>query len=577
MLRSKTKVLARAGTALAAAAMVAPLISVAAGSGSAGAQTTNYPRSETLYTSGTAYSPPNNFNPNDLGSLYTGTVGLLYEPLYLYDPIHSKYIPWLAKSGGWSGTNYVIHVRPGVDWVASPSGNVVGTLSGADVAFSINLAKDNPADPWNANVSTVKSVTYGGDTVIVHFTSHPAYTSWQDFLWNAPVLPASIWSKMSATQQMTAANTSPVATGPMVLSSTTSTQACFAHNPHWWGTAQLGLSFKFKYLCDEVNSSNNVELSQLLATNIDWSNNFLPGIAALVNGALGGNSGYGIKTYYPSKPYMLSANTVWLDMNTTKAPMNNVNFRKAVAYAINTQQIQSSVYTGMVQVANPTGLLPNLDQYVDKSVVSKYGFSYNPNLAKKYLKLSGYKGQKLTIEVPDGWTDWMAGIDVISQDLNAIGIHVTPEYPQYATRESDLINGTYDMALDNNAGIDSTPWSYFQRVFNLPILPKQSATLNWARFSDPKAWALVQQAATVPLSDTAKLKSVYGQLEQDFLQALPDVPLWYNGAWFQGQTKYWTNYPSATNPADQYTPVMWHGWLGAMTTIYALANLKPAS
>ena len=36
-------------------------------------------------------------------------------------------------------------------------------------------------------------------------------------------------------------------------------------NPHWWGIAALGLSFKFKYLCDSVNGSNNVELSALLS------------------------------------------------------------------------------------------------------------------------------------------------------------------------------------------------------------------------------------------------------------------------------------------------------------------------
>ena len=564
----------RLGTAFTAAALVAPLINMAS-SASAGAQAT-YPRNETLYTSGTAYNPPNNFNPNDLGSLYTGTAGLLYEPLFLYDPIHNKYIPWLAKSGGWQGTNYVIHVRSGVQWVASPSGAVKGALTGADVAFSINLAKNNAADPWNANVSTVQGVSVSGDTVTVHFSKTPAYTSWQDFLWNAPILPASTWSKLSTTDQLTTANTSPVATGPMLLASTTNTQACFSVNPHWWGTAQLGLKFRFKYLCDEENSSNNQELSQLLATNIDWSNNFLPGISALVNGALGGNSGYGIKTYYPTKPYMLSANTVWLDLNTTKAPMNNANFRQAVAHAINTQQIESSVYAGTVRVASPVGLLPSLKSYVNNSVQSKYGFKYSPALAKQFLKKSGYKGQKLTLEVPNGWTDWMAGIDVIAQDLNAIGIHVTPTYPQYATRESDLINGTYDMALDNNAGIDATPWSYFQRIYNLPVLKQQSATLNWARYTDKTAWSLVQQAATVPLSNTAKLKSIYSQLEQRFLQSLPVIPLWYNGAWFQGQTKYWTNYPSSTSPTDQYTPIMWHGWLGAMTTIYALANLKPA-
>ena len=341
--------------------------------------------------------------------------------------------------------------------------------------------------------------------------------------------------------------------------------------------AQLGLSFKFKYLCDEENTSNNQELSSVVADQVDWDNNFLPGISALVDGALGGNSGYSIKTYYPSKPYMLSANTVWLEMNTTKAPMNNVNFRKAVAYGVNLEQIATNVYTGMVQTANPTGLLPNLGPYTDQSAVSKYGFTYNPSLAKKYLKASGYKGQKLTIEVPTGWTDWMAGIDVIASDLNAIGIHVSPIYPQYATRESDLIDGTFDMALDNNAQLDSTPWAYFERVYNLPIQSKQEAQLNWERYSDPTAWKLVEEAGSTVPTDTSKLDSLYGQLETRFLQTLPEVPLWYNGAWFQGNTSQWTNYPSSTNPDDQYTPVMWHGYLGAMTTVLGLAQLKPAA
>jgi peptide/nickel transport system substrate-binding protein len=580
MVISKRKAGTRLGTALTAAALVAPLVS-AAGAGTAAAatrvaNTTSFPRNETLYTSGTAGNSPNNFNPNDLGSLYTGTAGLLYEPLFLYDPIHNKYIPWLATSGSWSGDTYTIQVRNGVDWVSSPNGNVEGTLTGADVAFSINMAKSNAADPWNANVSTVKSVTVSGNTVKVNFTSAPAYNSWQDYLWNAPVLPASVWSKLSATNQMTTANLTPVASGPMLLDATTSTQACYSLNPHWWGTAQLGLSFKFKYLCDEENSTNNQELSSVLADQVDWDNNFLPGISALVNGALGGNSGYSIKTYFPTKPYMLSANTVWLEMNTSKAPMNNVNFRKAVAYGVNLQKVATNVYTGMVQTANPTGLLPNLDSYIDQSAVSKYGFSYNPTLAKKYLKASGYNGQKLTIEVPEGWTDWMAGIDSIASDLNAIGIHVSAIYPQYASRESDMIDGTYDMALDNNAQLDSSPWAYFERVYNLPILSKQEAQLNWERYSDPTAWKLVEEAGSTVPTDTAKLDSLYGQLETRFLQTLPEIPLWYNGAWFQGNATQWTNYPSATNPNDQYTPVMWHGYLGAMTTILGLAQLKPA-
>ncbi len=577
MVIRKTKSVARLGAALTAAALAAPLLG-AVGSSAASASripsTTNYPRSETLYTSGTAYSQPTNFNPNDPGALYTGTMGLLYEPLFLYDPIHGGYKPWLATSGKWQGNTYVMQIRNGVSWVASPTQNVVGTLTGNDVAFSIKLAMTNPTDPWNSNVASVASVSASGQTVTVTFKGTPAYTEWQDYLWHAPVLPAAQWGALSSTDQISGANMTPVSTGPMTLDSTSSTQACFQTNPHWWG-AQLGLSFHFKYLCDVVNGSNNVELANLTTGQLDWSNNFLPGISVLVNG-LGGNSAYGIKTYYPKAPYMLSANTAWLEMNTTKAPMNNVNFRRAVAAAINPQSIVSGVYTNIVKAANPTGLLPNLDKYINKNVVKKYGFSYNPGLAKKYLKASGYKGQKLTLEVPNGWTDWEAAIQNISNQLNAVGIHVTPTYPQYSVRESDLINGTYDMAIDNNAGPDSTPWSYFQRVYNLPILAKQGATLNWERYTDPKAWALVQEAGRTPLSNGAKLDSIYSQLETQFLQALPQIPLWYNGAWFQAQSTVWAGYPSALNKNDQYTPVMWGGWLGNMTTVYALAQIQRA-
>jgi peptide/nickel transport system substrate-binding protein len=537
-------------------------------SASSTAALSGFPRSQTLYTSGTAYAPPTIWNPFDLGNFATGTQGLVYEPLFLYDPVKNQYDPWLASSGTWKGNTYTIGVRNGVKWSDGTA------FTGADVAYSINLAMTNKSDPFNSNVSTVKSATASGNTVTVTFNSPPGYSEWQDYLWKAPVVPQHIWSKLSATQQITGANAKPVGTGPMLLATYNATEVAYQDNPDWWAASQLNLKFKFKYLVDIVNGSNNVELSALTAGQVDWSNNFLPGINELISG-LGGNAGYGLKTFYSSSPYMLPANTVWLEPNTTKAPMNNVNFRKAIAYAINPQQLVSVVYGGITQPSGPTGLLPNLKPFVDQGMVGKYGFSYNPSLAKQYLAKSGYHGQNITLEVPDGWTDWMAGIQVITQDLAAVGIKVTPTFPQYAARTADLTNGSYDLALDNNAQLDSTPWSYFQRVYELPIAKQQTAQLNWERFSSPADWALVQQAGSTPLTDTAKLNSIYSQLEKDYLQQLPQIPVWFNGAWFQGNTKYWTNY-AANGTSNENTPVMWNGYLGAMTTVYALAELAPA-
>jgi peptide/nickel transport system substrate-binding protein len=540
-------------------------------SSSAGGGITSFPRNETLYTSGTAYAPPANWNPLDQGNFATGSQGLIYEPLFLYDPVKSVYDPWLAlSSSGWNSANttYTINVRPGVKWSDGQA------LTGADVAYSINLARTNAADTYAGFVTSVANATASGNKVTVTFKGTPGYTQWQDYLWKAPVLPEHVWSKISASQIATDANNHPVGTGPMTLASYNAQQVAYKISPDWWGTKDLGLSFKFKYLVDIVNGSNDQMLGQLTSGNIDWSNNFLPGINNLLT-ALGGNAGYSLKTFYPKEPYMLSANTVWLEPNTTKAPMNNVNFRKALAYGLNPGAIAQTVYGGIAKPANPTGLLPTLSSYIDQTKVSKYGFSYNTNKAKQFLAQSGYHGQAITLQVPDGWTDWMQGISVIQQELNAIGINIQLIYPQAPARQANLTNGSYDLALDNNAGLDSTPYSYFQRVYQLPIEKAQTAQFNWERFTSQKDWNLVQQAGNTPLTDTAKLKSYYSTLEGDFLQDLPQIPVWYNGAWFQGNTQYWTNYPSSSG-SDQNVPVMWAGYIGAMTTVYALANLSPA-
>jgi peptide/nickel transport system substrate-binding protein len=544
----------------------------ATGSASSGSSTLSFPRSETVYTSGTAYGPPVNWNPLDTGAFATGTQGLIYEPLYLYDPVKGQYDPWLAtgaEASGWQGSTYVINVRSGVTWSDGQP------MTAADVAFSINLAVGNAADPYSANVATVAKATASGSTVTVTFKGTPGYTEFTDYLWKAPVLPEHIWSKIPASKIATDANTKPVGTGPMTLDTANTQEVAYQTKPGWWATAALGYSFKFKYLVDVVNGSNSQELGQLTAGNIDWSNNYLPGINMLTQ-AQGGNGGYNLKFYgNAASHYMLSGNTVWLEPNTTKAPMSNVNFRKALAAALNPSAIAQAVYGGIASPSSPTGLLPTLNTFVDQSVVSQNATTYDPAKAKSLLAQSGYTGQTLTLEAPQGWSDWNSAQTVIAQELNAVGIKIQVTEPSSNQRTADLTNGTYDLALDNNAGLDSSPWSYFQRVYQLPISKEQSAQLNWERFSSPTDWSLVQQAATVAPSDTAQLTQIYSSLEKDFLQQQPEIPLWYNGIWFQGNTQYWSNFPSSTSSSDQNIPAMWNGYIGAMTTVPALAQLTP--
>ena len=92
------------------------------------------PRQSTLFTSGTAWGPFASFNPlrNERS---TGTVGLLYETLFRYDPLADKYIPWLATSGKWVGRTYVVTLRSGVKW------NDGKPLTGADLKFTFETGE----------------------------------------------------------------------------------------------------------------------------------------------------------------------------------------------------------------------------------------------------------------------------------------------------------------------------------------------------------------------------------------------------------------------------------------------------
>ncbi len=310
MVTSKKKLAVRCGTVFTAAALALPLLSfVSTGTASASkvANAVSFPRNETLYTSGTRLLAPRpTSTPSTPATSTPAPWGCCTSPSSSTTPSPTAIMPWLATSGTWSGSTYTIAVRNGVKWSDGTP------LTGADVAYSISLAKTNPAVPYSNLGQFIKSVTASGNTVTVNFTSPPPYTAWQRYLWNQPVLPKEVWSTLSAADQVTSANLSPVSTGPMsLIASTTgsgSTQACYQLNPNWWGLASSHLSFSFKYLCDQVNASNNVELSNLVSNQIDWSNNFLPGISSLISG-LHGTGGYGLRTFYKDSPYMLSANT----------------------------------------------------------------------------------------------------------------------------------------------------------------------------------------------------------------------------------------------------------------------------
>ena len=145
-------------------------------------------------------------------------------------------------------------------------------------------------------------------------------------------------------------------------------------------------------------------------------------------------------TYFPKAPYMLSANTAWLEPNTTHKPLNDPAFRRALAESINITKIVTRRLRHLVLPASPTGLLPTWNKYIDKRCRQAYGFSYStaapssdaaPRRATRRTRSGMFQnkdGSKIDLEisVPQGWSDWEAARDMIVASAKAAGIRIPP-------------------------------------------------------------------------------------------------------------------------------------------------------
>jgi peptide/nickel transport system substrate-binding protein len=532
-----------------------------------------YPRAETLYTSGTQWGPPNNWNPIMDWTYAMGTLGLVYEPLFMYDPFTDKYEPWLAQSGSWTGPNeYTLKLRPEAMWQDGQP------VTAEDVVFTVELGK-LPSVPYST-LWTYLSSAEAVDSHTVKFTFASAqYQQWANFIYNRAILPKHLWDGRTEEQVM-GANENPVGSGAYKYLTHDVDRMVWVKNDTWWGKSVLGLDPKPKYIIDIVNSSNNAALGQVLAGGIDLSNNFLPGVASLVQG-----SNYDLQTYYDGPPYMLSANTAWVATNNTKKPLDDPEFRRALAYSIDTSQIVNVAYTGIVLPAGSTGLLPPWDKYIDKSAVQQLGFTYDPVKAKDILAKAGYKdtngdglvenkdGSKidLAIIVPNGWSDWMASIGIIADNAKAVGINVHTDFPDYNARTEAIQKGTFDLAIVNDQQMSNTPWTYYNWIFRQPIQDVQNAG-NFGRYVNDEAWRLVQELDKTSTDDLSGMQAVISQIQKIHMTDLPIIPLWYNGAWAQYTNSTWTHWPS--DSSAHIFPITWRGYW-QMGSFKMLDQLEP--
>lgn len=534
---------------------------------------TTYPRAQTLLTSGTQLGPIQGFNPFQ-GNYAVGTVGLCNETLLRYDPLTDKYIPWLAKSAGFSGKTYNIKVRSGIKWSDGDA------LTGADVAYTLNLGQYAQAF-WHTLLAATGGATASGDTVTMTFTGTPNYQQFQNAIWSIPIVQRAQWNpNVNNGAALTTYNPSnPVCTGPYALDSAgydPATRVVWKKRDVWWAAKlDIAPSPKPAYIIDLVTKTG----IEPTLSKVDLYNAKTASPQSVVAGQ--------VQTYFPKPPYHLQAGLAALVPNTTHKPLNDVAFRKALAYAINIAAIIKTDFANQVEKANPTGLATAWQKWINNALVNKYGLRFKPAKAKQILAAAGYKdgngdgyvenkdGSKISLVliVPTGQSDFAVAADMIANDARHVGIKVVVATQDPVQWRLNRNMGKFDLLIDDITLMTGSPWTYFDYLFHLPILALPGQTFaNFERYANTTAWSLVQKLDRTPLANLTRRKAITDRLEKISLQMFPVIPLWYEPLWAYYVTQYWHNWPSAAS-GRHYLPTMWRGYLN-MTGIDMIDHLQ---
>jgi peptide/nickel transport system substrate-binding protein len=365
-----------------------------------------------------------------------------------------------------------------------------------------------------------------------------------------PIVPEHLWASVSKPD--TYANTKPVGTGPFTLKSFAPTEYTLAKNPSYWAASKIAPS-EVDFPAQSTNqSTNQLDVS---SGKFDWSYNYLPNVQQT----------YVSKDPSTRKYWFPPGGTIGLFLNLTKAPYNNVDFRKGLSLSLNRSTIAQKAVNGYTTAASLSGLiLPNEEKWLDPSLPNKGVVSQNASAAKAEFAKAGYtlQGGKLvkggqqasmTIVAPNNFTDWVAAANEVKTELGAVGINVTLDLPEYTQYQKAIYTGTFDVAFGGFGGSGS-PYTDFNNALNSAYAtPINTSTVNnFERFKSPQ----VDQALATLAKATSQSQQqqATNTLEQVMYTQVPIVLMYYGGSWGLFNTSNFTGWPSQSNPYSLPTP-----------------------
>lgn len=499
-----------------------------------------------------------NFNPFSPSAMKI-TNRAVYESLIVTNLAMGEVVPWLAKEYAWSvdGLSLTFTLNEDLTWSDGEP------LTADDVVYTFDLAREVLGDATYEYVDSVSA----SDEHTVTFAFNRPYTPGLYELGIQAIVPKHIWEGVDDPAKFQ--NPEPVGSGPFTEVTNFSAQSFdLLRNPNYWQED------KADYAGIRVIAYGANDAANLAAINgdIDFGLGFIQDIQSTYVDVDPEHRGY----WFPTV-----GNTISLTLNTTQAPYDDVNLRKAISMGIDREAVAERGMSGYTHPSDCTGLSDAYDSWRDERVVSQCDWTtYDVDAANELLDSSGYErgadgmrttpdGQPLTFSIGVGSasSDWIAVAQVISDNMKELGIDAPLKVQDWSQINQALFGGTFQGNIAWSAS-GLTPFEYYRSAMSCRTVKPvgEEATQNFQRFCSEEADVLLDQFAAATTDE--EMVPIMDQLQALYSELAPTIPLFPGPEWGAYNSTVFEGWPTEDDPYATLSPE-------ASSTVLVLTNIHP--
>ena len=432
--------------------------------------------------------------------VYNRLIGFVRGPAA--DVFQPEIEPELAASWERSpdGLTFTFQIRPNVTWqnVAPLNGR---KFTAEDARYALNrYATEGVHKSYYANVAGFEAP----DDLTLKINMAQATADFLNPLASnkQTIFPREIVDDGSIT-------TSGVGTGPMILTDLELGQNVqFEKNPDYWENEVLLDGFEFLIMPDHV-----ARIAQFRVGNLDYAYGLVSTVRDL-NEVLETNPDVQVN-FLP-----VVYNSISMGMNHTLAKYQDVRVRRALAMAIDRQEMVDIVFDGLGKAQNivPWPFLFDAEVSVGSPEVGPY-LQYNPDEAVKLLKAAGAEN----FEMENSYYAYTSGLEQMTEitqaQLARVGITLGGGKVDYTEFNSQWVPSKlpdFSTSAWSTSGYDADNWFHGQ-------VHSKSPGNRW-RMSDAEidGWAEAQQIELDPAARSELWRKIWDRdLDQAYRPTLP--------------------------------------------------------